>query len=214
MSIVLSSIAIRWLSAPISPYWKEIGFVLKVSNRTLAALTLLTVFLWCMACSFYGKVENLCGSVSVRWQSGGVSPAALVRQEELARQDGAEDQPEATLWQEEPSQEVSDTGTRNSSTDIVTVFGNCEDITSTALLSGAFPARSDTLGCAVSTKLAFSLWGSVDVLGMPIELEGELFYVRGVLNAGDSRLFRQSVAASDVSLSNMQLRFSSGGSRG
>jgi len=186
---------------------------LKVRNKSLAAITLLAIILWCTACSFYGNVERLCESISVRWETSGISPAQLIRQQEYAKQDGADNQPEVTLWQETPEQEISDTGKRSAVASIITVFGNCEDITASTPLSGSFPARSDSTGCAVSSGLAFSLWGSLDVLGMPIELAGELFYVRGVFNADENRAFRQVSISSEAALSNMQLRFADGGSR-
>lgn len=67
---------------------------------------LLAVFFWCMACSFYSSAISLCSSVGIKWENGGISPIALVRQQSYAKQDGAAEQPEATLWKIHPDQEV------------------------------------------------------------------------------------------------------------
>ena len=66
---------------------------------------------------------------------------------------------------------------------VVTVFGDCGDISSSMLIAGAYPARSDASGCAVSNGLAFSLWGSTNAIGLPVKAEGKQFYVRGIFEA-------------------------------
>ena len=45
-----------------------------------------------------------------------------------------------------------------------------------------YPWQSDTAGCAISSELAFLLWGSTNLLGMQIKIEGEVLYVRGVFD--------------------------------
>ena len=53
-------------------------------------------FLLVHSLHFYSKAVNLCPGVEVKWENGGVSPAALVKQQTFARQDGAAEQPEVT----------------------------------------------------------------------------------------------------------------------
>ena len=179
--------------------------------RVLAVTAILTAFVWCMACSFYSTTMDSCASISVRWKNGGVSPSALVRQQNNAKKDGIADQPEVTLWQVYSAQQIMDSDMRNTTANVVAVFGECEDITTKSMLYGAFPSNSDTQGCAVSSGLAFSLWGSTQVLGVQVRIEGEVFYVRGVFEDDNARVFRQ--AEFDKTLSNMQLTFPGGGTR-
>ena len=96
---------------------------------------------------------------------------------------------------------------------VVAVFGDCGDISSSMLIAGAYPARSDVSGCAVSTGLAFSLWGSTNAIGMPVKVEGKQFYVRGTFEEEEPRLFLQAQAESEEPLSNMQLTFTGPGAR-
>lgn len=172
---------------------------------------LLAVFFWCMACSFYSSAISLCSSVGIKWENGGISPIALVRQQSYAKQDGAPEQPEATLWKIHPDQEARAADKKSMIADAVLVFGDCRDITTAIMIYGSFPAQSDQSGCAVSSGLAFSLWGSTEVLGLPIKIEGNVFYVRGVFKEEEPRLFRQVQAESKEPLSNMQLNFSGTG---
>ena len=95
--------------------------------------------------------------------------------------------------------------------DIVAAFGDCGDVVSSMPADGAYPARSDASGCAVSTGLAFSLWGSINVIGLPVKAEGKRFYVRGIFEEEEPRLFLQAQAESKEPLSNMQLTFTGPG---
>ena len=74
--------------------------------RTLTISSLLAAVLWCTACSFYSTAISYCTSVGIKWETSGVSPSGLIRQQTYARQDGAGNQPEVTLWQTYPEQEV------------------------------------------------------------------------------------------------------------
>ena len=181
--------------------------------RALTISALLAAVLWCFACSFYSTAINHCTSVSIKWEKGGVSPSELIRQQTYARQDGAGNQPEATLWQTYPEQEIMASDKKKMKADVVDVFGDCGDIVSSMLTAGAYPARSDESGCAVSTGLAFSLWGSTNVIGMPVKVEGKQFYVRGIFEEEEPRLFLQAQADSEKLLSNMQLTFTGPGAR-
>ena len=174
---------------------------------------LTAVFLWCIACSFYSKAVNLCPGVEVKWENGGVSPAALVKQQTFSRQDGAAEQPEVTLWQAASGYEVMSGDRKSMAADMVVVFGDCRAVTAAAMLSGGFPAGNDLAGCAISSGLAFSLWGSTDVCGMPVIMEGDRLYVRGVFEGEEPRIFRQAQAGSEEPLSHMQLIFSGTGTR-
>lgn len=184
-----------------------------IHYRVLAVTAILTAFVWCMACSFYSTAMDSCKSISVRWKNGGISPSALLGQQNYAKKDGLTDQPEVTLWQVYSAREITDGYLHNTTANVIVVFGDCEDITSESMLFGAFPSKSDTQGCAVSSGLAFSLWGSTQVLGVQVKIEGELFCVRGVFEDDNARVFRQAKAGSNKTLSNMQLIFPGGGTR-
>ncbi len=184
-----------------------------IYNRVLMVSALLAVFFWCTACSFYGTAVSLCRGISVKWENGGISPLAFTRHQTYAKQDGATDQPEVTLWQANSDKEVMTKDKRIMNTDVIVVFGDCRDITSAVMLHGDFPARSDQFGCAVSSGLAFLLWGSTNVSGLPIKIGGDVRYVRGVFEEEDPRLFYQVQDESKELLSNMQLKFPGTGTR-
>ena len=56
-----------------------------MNYRALTVTGILAAFVWCMACSFFIAAIGLCSSVSVRWETGGVSPSALVRQQKICK---------------------------------------------------------------------------------------------------------------------------------
>lgn len=53
------------------------------------------------------------------------------------------------------------------------------------MLNGAWPAELDSEGCAVSSKLAWRLWGSTDGVGQVIDIDGRNAIVRGVFESED-----------------------------
>lgn len=187
--------------------------VLNKSGKLQALAALAAAVLWCTALFFASRTAALTEAVSVRWQTGGVSPAALARQEGFARSDGAENWPEITLWEQTDAVAVTDGRERSSTANAIWTFGNCSDIANGRLLSGSFPARSDTEGCTVSEALADRLWGSLDVLGMPISTPEGLFYVRGVVEGDEALFYAQRPDSSAEAMSNMQLRFPGGAGR-
>ena len=111
---------------------------------TISAI--LAAVLWCFACSFYSTAISHCTSVGIKWEKGGVSPSELIRQQTYARQDGAGNQPEVTLWQTYPEQEIMASDKKKIKADIVAAFGDCGDIVSSMMAAGAYPARSDASG--------------------------------------------------------------------
>ena len=151
-----------------------------------------------------------CASISVRWKNGGVSPSALVRQQNNAKKDGIADQPEVTLWQVYSAQQIMDSDMRNTTANVVAVFGECEDITTKSMLYGAFPSNSDTQGCAVSSGLAFSFGEarkcSASKLGLKEKYSMCVVYLKMIMQGFFGR-------PSSTKLSNMQLTFPGGGTR-
>ena len=47
-------------------------------------------------------------------------------------------------------------------------------------LTGTAPGAVDITGCAISSALAWRLWGSADVVGKPVDIDGEIRIVRGI----------------------------------
>jgi len=65
-------------------------------------------------------------------------------------------------------------------------------------LSGTAPGVTDGFGCAVSSGLAFALWGSGDVLGAAVDIDGKSRVVRGVFE-GEDMVALLSVSDEDTS---------------
>ena len=59
------------------------------------------------------------------------------------------------------------------------------------LTGGGWPSAKDAMGCAVSEALAWRLWGSGDVVGMELKLDGRPYVVRGVFADETERVVRQ-----------------------
>ena len=76
------------------------------------------------------------------------------------------------------------------------VCGDAELLATEPLLYGALPGPAGQGGCAVSSALAWQLWGALDVTGLELELDGERYTVRGVFESGEARAVTQEAADS------------------
>ena len=86
-----------------------------------------------------------------------------------------------TFWHEKQAKIESD---------LRTIFAPCIVFSGDSVLvwqanyiNGAAPGVTDGVGCAVSSALAFELWGGNDVVGKPINVDGEERVVRGVFES-------------------------------
>ena len=57
--------------------------------------------------------------------------------------------------------------------------GEYDAVYPAVLLEGRFPAAQENGKCAVSTAAAWQLWGSEDVLGQELEIEGDIYACAG-----------------------------------
>lgn len=64
--------------------------------------------------------------------------------------------------------------------------GEYDAVYPAVLLEGRFPAAQENGKCAVSTAAAWQLWGSEDVLGQELEIEGYIYRVCGLFRSSAS----------------------------
>ena len=172
-------------------------------------LGILALLLWCLALCLAARLGEQTKSVSFRWAQGeGISPAAVLRQEKIAREDQMEEIPDIVIWKLQEEKTVSNQEqSREASTQLFSVFGAAERIAQAPLLKGAYPARSDIEGCIVSKGLAEAIWGNTDALGLTIALEGKLYYVRGVSDTAENQLLVQLEGDSQQLCENLEILF-------
>lgn len=72
-------------------------------------------------------------------------------------------------------------------TDCIAFSGDASLVWPAEYVSGAAPNVIDGAGCAVSEALAWRIWGSIDVLGMTLQADGDDRVVRGVFK-GENEL--------------------------
>lgn len=110
-------------------------------------------------------------------------------------------------WAQRLALPVSAAETGGSATvDVLYVEGDATLVWSLPVVSGQFPAEGDTEGCALDTETAQLRFGSADIVGKTVWLDGQALVVRGVFTAphglaslgtdpGRSLLFASSAAA-------------------
>jgi hypothetical protein len=93
--------------------------------------------------------------------------------------------------------------------DCIAYSGDSSLVWPLVCVAGAAPGVVDGTGCAVSEPLAWKLWGSIDVVGMTVEIDGVERLVRGVFE-GESELAMISFRDEDVSQSWSAVELSGG----
>jgi len=103
-----------------------------------------------------------------------------------------------TFWHETEAEIESEFVTLNAAS--IFFSGDAGLVWPAEYLDGTAPGVTDGVGCAVSSALAFALWGGVDVVGATLEADGESRVVRGVFE-GQDMVALMSVRDEDTSQS-------------
>lgn len=131
------------------------------------------------------------------WADGfGLRLSTTITLEEIQARKNAVEQthsilPEAAFWMEERAQEIHSED-RYAAASVFSVHGVLERVMPMPLLNGSYPAPIDSEGCAVSRSLAYSLWGSCDVMGLTLEWKERIYTVRGVFDYDAPLLLAQA----------------------
>lgn len=186
-----------------------------MDKKTFPGLLLsgLALLCWCAAVFLGQRAGLLADGVAVRWsgEGGGLSPASLVRYERWAAEDGDESFPDLTLWREQPGRAVTaGDGDRTAAAEVLELFGDGESVWPVGFLSGGYPARGDSDGCAVDRTVAEALWGSADAVGNELKLGERTYLVRGVFSGGSGLVVTQAEEGSDEAFFQLLLRFPQG----
>lgn len=113
-----------------------------------------------------------CRSVSLRYSQPIAAETA-----EAAR----EKQPDLTFWCEETATLTA--SWRQTEAAVLYYWGDASLVWGADCLSGGMPAPLDAGGCAVSTALAWQLFGSEDAVGLTLSRENTEYTVRGVFES-------------------------------
>ncbi len=100
---------------------------------------------------------------------------------ELRRQIALEGEGEVTGWGQSLSEEIRAGATSGvTRVDVIWLDGNASLIWALPQAEGQFPGPKDTIGCAIDSKTALKLFGSMNVIGKEVQIAGEQMTIRGV----------------------------------
>lgn len=161
------------------------------------------VLLWCLlgallAAGFVNAANIAGGSVfSLRFENT-ISGQTAYKARQYSIEHSSEDTFWPTFWREEAFSFSSEYATV--SADCIVFSGEATLVWPAKYTSGNAPGVLDDTGCAISTTLAWRLWGSTDVVGKTLEKGDEVLPVRGVFES-ERELALVSFRDEDVSQS-------------
>lgn len=88
-----------------------------------------------------------------------------------------------TFWQEEAISISSEYA--NIETDGIIFSGDANLVWPAEYITGSAPGAADNTGCALSSSLAWRLWGGLDIAGKTVEINEITYTVRGVFEGED-----------------------------
>ena len=112
-----------------------------------------------------------------------------------------------TFWREHKSEFKNEFSSADA--DCIAYSGDASLVWPFEYISGCAPGVKDGSGCVISEPLARRLWGSADIVGMTVEVDGETRYIRGVFK-GKSELALISFSDEDVTRSWTAVELSGG----
>ena len=139
------------------------------------------------------RLARAAGGISLRYGEA-LEPRVVASALEYARDGRNNAAWSPTFWA--VRQGVASANGREETVRMLRVCGDAELLATEPLLYGALPGPAGQGGCAVSSALAWQLWGALDVTGLELELDGERYTVRGVFESGEARAVTQEAVDS------------------
>lgn len=157
---------------------------MKPTERLLPfLLAALMLTLWTLALGSADALGLTAVGVSAKWQDG-VSPSQLVRAERRIAEDGGETA-NITLCDTLSSAKLT-VGEVEVEAELTRVYGDAEAVEPSGFVAGAHPPRGDA-AVSLSSALAEKLFGSSDIVGAELSIDGTPYTVRGVFDCPDLR---------------------------
>ena len=153
-----------------------------------------------LGAALIGAIAAACWLVSLltahalTQQNGGLSvrfPTATVTQRDLDRAAASSDGTLicAAAWSRTIEQKTASSALgRNAALRMIVAYGDMRQIAPMRLLCGSYPVDDDTSGCVVDAKSAMRLFHATDTIGAELTVDGELYVVRGIVEAYEPML--------------------------
>jgi len=165
--------------------------------------TVKNILFWCLfgiflVAGFLEAAEiRRFSSITLRYENP-INGTAARRARQYAVQNGGDDVFWPTFWHE--SRAVFSTSRAIVSVDTIVFSGDAALVWPVQYIVGSAPGSLDNNGVSISESLAHELFGSVDIVGMVVEIDGAYRMIRGIF-AGDTDLALISFCIEDISQS-------------
>lgn len=156
---------------------------MNMKNKGRAVMVLAGILLFLMAVRQYAYLQSRENQISVRGEGPLIGAKDLDSYYEQTREKTDSSAiPNVTLWNEKKEVPVSSgeffTG---SGYTLEEGYGDLDRILPGHLKKGGYPGINDTAGCAISQKGAITLFGSDQVIGKEITVQGKTYIIRGII---------------------------------
>lgn len=93
--------------------------------------------------------------------------------------------------------------------DVISVYGNIENIFDAQTLTGALLSDNDNKSCVIDKQSAYSLFGTEDVIGLELKWNNENYIIKGVLDCTQEIMFVRANSQDQEEFSSIRINFES-----
>ncbi|MGL6173463.1 MAG: hypothetical protein ACRC1P_02490 [Cellulosilyticaceae bacterium] len=165
------------------------------------------LFVWSICLASAQKLENLKTSMELRYHE----PTFTLEQLEKIQTEETNDEKRMTTnlvaWRQIPQIVASNKELEKSTKSaMIYVFGDLGSLISKNQVTGDLIYQGDDKGAIITKKVAYDLWGSLEVIGKTFYYEEQVYHVSGVLDEETPAIIVQLTKANEEDMKLNQLR--------
>lgn len=156
-------------------------------------LVFITLFAWSICLTNAQKIQVLENVVELRYGTEKLSAEHISTLQKGESESSEKIVKNFIAWEQSPKADVRNKELGKSVTgEVIKVYGSLSILFPVEKLQGQTLYEGDKEGTIISEGVAYSLWGSTDVVGQSLEVEGKTYIVRGVLKEKNNTIITQA----------------------
>lgn len=169
-----------------------------------------TLFIWSICLASAQKVQHLQSSMELRYHEPTLT---LTELEKIQKEEAKQEKrlvSNLVAWEQKMQVELTNKDLdKSAKSTIIYVFGDMRSLIPNTQVTGEFVYEGDYKGALITKKVAYDLWGSLDVIDKTFTYENKEYVVRGLLDEEVPAIIVQldQSSADTVQMSQLRVEF-------
>ncbi|PHV69677.1 hypothetical protein CS063_14360 [Sporanaerobium hydrogeniformans] len=173
-------------------------------------IVFLALFIWSIGIANAQKIEHLKDSIELRYTKPTLTLEKLTK---IQESESNHNQPlinQLIAWEQVDEVQIKNEELNKSiGATMLYVFGDIKELIGKNQIAGDFPYQGDEEGALITSKVAYDLWGNLDVINKTFDYNGNSYKVRGIIEDNEPAILRQlsEDVAEEVQMSGLRVKF-------